>query len=592
MVSRKKAETTALLATSFLVFVTNALFELADASASAPFSLRHLLSAEPLQRLLELSQLSDDDEGDSLTRPFGGAAHARAAEEITGWFEDAGLQRVWLDAVGNVRGSLSFGGGGEKGEEDEADASVLLLGSHYDTVRGAGSYDGTLGIVAAVAAVKAASKRIAAAAKGLTTKNATKRKTVEVVAFSDEEGLRFGTTFLGSSALAGTLLSSGALEAAVDGEGVRLREALMELKEKREKKKSSSSTSSTSLDEDIAACALSSFSRPLSRYRGYVEAHMEQGPTLEAEKARLSVVSGISGQTRLGILLKGEVGHAGTVPMNSKNRGGIRHLRRDAAAGAAEVVVAVERICEEVIRGGAGLGRAPAASAALARALRAAAGEGGGAAAAAAASFLLDRSPPFLREGLERLRSNILFAAAKPDHLVCTVGRLSLHPNAPNVIAGSAELVADVRSSSDAARARVLEKIKIAVSKACSKRSLECRTETIHEARASAADPRLTAAVEKAARASEATFLREVVPKGGEIHDSPTTHVARPRPSGAGHDALALSAAAPVPVPWAMLFVRDVRGVSHSREERVRDGDVGAAAAALYELVVEHLGLG
>lgn len=583
-----------MLATSLVILIAT-VFERANASASSSaLSLRHLLSAEPLQRLRALSQLSDDDVGaeGSLTRPFGGPAHVRAAEEIKGWFEDAGLERVWLDAVCNVRGSLSFGGGSdnEKEVESEADddASELLLGSHYDTVRGAGSYDGALGIVAAVAAVKAAARRAAEAAEEPGAKTPSRRRTVEVVAFSDEEGLRFGTTLLGSSALAGTLLSSGALEVAVDGEGVRLRDALMELKEKRREERKS--TFSSSLDEDVAACALSSPSRPLSRYRGYVEAHMEQGPTLEAENARLSAESGISGQTRLGVLVKGEAGHAGTVPMNGN--GGIR-LRRDAAAGAAEVMLAVERICEAMSGGGGGgggIGR-KAAVAALARALRAATGNGGGAAAA----FLLDRSPLFLRESLQRLRSSLPPAA--PDHLVCTVGRLSLRPNAPNVIASSAELVADVRSSSDAARAKALDAIRAAIAKACSRRSLECETATIHEARASAADPKLTAAVEGAARASEAAFLREVMMSKEENDHSPTksttattpTHVARARPSGAGHDALALSAAR---VPWAMLFVRDVRGVSHSREERVRGGDVGAAAAALYELVVEHLGLG
>ena len=251
-----------------LLFATSCIFVAVLASTcaaeqAASLSLRPLLLAEPLQRLRALSKLSDDDGNDNLTRPFGGPAHARAAEEIRKWFEDAGLEKVKLDAVGNVRGALSFGES-EK-EEEEEDASVLLLGSHYDTVRGAGIYDGALGIVAAVAAVKAASRRIAAAeleaAGTRKEKKPSRRKTVEVVAFSDEEGLRFGTTFLGSSALKGTLLGSGALDSAVDSDGVTLREALLELKEKERKKKESSTSSSppsSSLDEDVAACALSS----------------------------------------------------------------------------------------------------------------------------------------------------------------------------------------------------------------------------------------------------------------------------------------------------------------------------------------------
>ena len=592
-----------LLATLFIFFIAMASSSKLAASSA---SLRHLLFAEPLQRLRALSKLSDDDgDNGALTRPFGGPAHALAAEEITKLFVDAGLQNVELDAVGNVRGGLSFGGERSQGveemeeEEEEEDGSVLLLGSHYDTVRGAGIYDGALGIVAAVAAVKAASKRIAELEKaGMIKKRkpSGKRKTVEVVAFSDEEGLRFGTTFLGSSALAGTLLGSGALDSAVDSDGVTLREALMELKRKK-KATSSSLTSPSSLDEDVAACALSASSpsrRHPSRYRGYVEAHMEQGPTLEAEGARLSVVSGISGQTRLGVVLKGSAGHAGTVPMNN----GRRHPhRRDAAAGAAEVVVSVERICEGMASEGrrsGGIGRATVT--ALARAV--AVGTGGGPAAAA----LSLRAPLFLREALERMKSSL---SPPPEHLVCTVGRLSLNPNAPNVIAGSASLVVDVRSSSDAARKKALDSIKAAIAKACSKRSLECENETIHEARASVADPELTAAVERAARASEATFasLREKGDGDGddgdddeEEEDAPPNahHVARARVSGAGHDALALAsdaAASAAPLRWAMLFVRDVKGRSHSKEEKVRDADVGAAAAALYELVLEHLRL-
>ena len=218
------------------------------------------------------------------------------------------------------------------------------------------------------------------------------------------------------------------------------------------------------------------------------------------------------------------------------------------------------------------------------------------------AALLLRPLPPFLRDVLERLTSSLSLSSLSStplEHLVCTVGRLSLDPNAPNVIAGSAELVVDVRSSSDAARARALRSIGAAVAAACSRRSLECKTETIHEARASAADPGLTSAVERAARASEAAALASSL-RGGDgdgssdggndgDENAPTAHhVARARASGAGHDAMALSAA---PLPWAMLFVRDVGGASHCREEKVRDGDVAAAAAALYRLVAEHLEL-
>lgn len=151
-----------------------------------------------------------------------------------------------------------------------------------------------------------------------TTLNASAllRRSLRVVGFADEEGVRFQSTYLGSRALAGSLAASGALDAR-DGAGVTLREAL----------------AAEGAGDEAALRALGVVP---SAARAYVEVHMEQGPVLEAANSRLAAVSGIAGQARLAVRLAGSQGHAGTVPMA---------LRRDPLPGAAEVVLALERLC-------------------------------------------------------------------------------------------------------------------------------------------------------------------------------------------------------------------------------------------------------
>jgi allantoate deiminase len=179
----------------------------------------------------------------------------------------------------------------------------LMLGSHFDTVRDAGKWDGPLGVVTAIACVADLHRR----GKRLPF-------AIEVVGFADEEGVRFASTLLGSRALAGTF-DPAVLEAR-DPAGVTMREALLRF----------------GLDPGQIHRA--------ARRRGdvlaYVELHIEQGPVLEAQNLPVGVVSAISGATRLLVDLRGMAGHAGTVPMA---------LRRDALAGAAECIVAIEAFC-------------------------------------------------------------------------------------------------------------------------------------------------------------------------------------------------------------------------------------------------------
>lgn len=243
-----------------------------------------------MDRLAELALFSDDADG--LTRLYLSPSHKRAADALAGWMRDAGLD-VRLDAVGSLIGRY---------EGAIAAAPALLVGSHIDTVRQAGKYDGALGVLAALAAVEALSRsgeRLPFA--------------VEVVAFGDEEGGRFPSTLRGSRALAGTLDATSLDER--DSDGISVREALV------------------SFGADPAKLPGSAMKR--DGVLGYVEIHIEQGPVLERASRPLGVVTAINGARRLGVVVQGTAGHAGTSPMA---------MRRDSLAAAAEMVLAVERI--------------------------------------------------------------------------------------------------------------------------------------------------------------------------------------------------------------------------------------------------------
>lgn len=247
---------------------------------------------EMMARLDRLATYTETP-GQGLTRVFLTPQLRAAGEQLITWMQAAGMQ-AGFDAIGNVVGRYP-------GEDDTAPA--LMLGSHYDTVRNAGKYDGPYGIVAAIAVVeslKAEGRRLPFP--------------IEVVAFGDEEGVRFKSTLIGSRALAGTL-DAAVLETR-DADGVSLRAALR-----------------TFGGDAEAAMRLG---RTRGSARAYLEAHIEQGPVLERDGVPVAIVTSIAGATRFVITLTGETGHAGTVPMR---------LRRDAAAAAAEFVLAVEARC-------------------------------------------------------------------------------------------------------------------------------------------------------------------------------------------------------------------------------------------------------
>jgi allantoate deiminase len=250
------------------------------------------LGDEIVGRINQLGAISETPE--HLARIFLSPEHRAAADLILSWMREAGMA-AHLDAIGNVCGRY---------EGDRPGLPCLMLGSHYDTVRDAGKWDGPLGLLTAISCVADLNKR------GRRLPFA-----VEVVGFADEEGVRFASTLLGSRAVAGTFVES-ALNSR-DHAGISMREALVQF----------------GLDpEHIGAAA-----RAPRELLAYVELHIEQGPVLEQQNLAVGVVTAIAGATRLAAKLTGMAGHAGTVPMA---------MRRDALAGAAECICMVEEFCK------------------------------------------------------------------------------------------------------------------------------------------------------------------------------------------------------------------------------------------------------
>jgi len=214
-------------------------------------------------------------------------------EEIARWMEPIGAH-VRIDAAGNFRGYYPA---------LQPNPPRLLIGSHLDTVPNAGAYDGILGVVIAVALLEELRGR-------------RLPFSIEVVGFSDEEGIRFGTPFIGSRALVGRLDQE--LLCVRDVRGISVRRAIEEFGLNPEK------ISEAELDRNTL---------------GYLEFHIEQGPVLEKLNLPLSPVDAIAGQSRLEFTFLGRANHAGTTPM---------HLRRDALAGAADWIGRVERLAQKV----------------------------------------------------------------------------------------------------------------------------------------------------------------------------------------------------------------------------------------------------
>jgi allantoate deiminase len=249
-----------------------------------------------VERCRQLAAGSYSEEPDRLTRRYGTHALLSTQDAVAGWMREAGMT-TWRDAAGNLIGRY---------EADRDDAKTFLLGSHLDSVRDAGAFDGPLGVLVAITCVDRFHRL------GIRLPFA-----VEAPAFADEEGLRFHSSYLGSRALVGTLDEETL--ALTDPDGISVREAMSEFGGDPEN--------------------LESAQRDPDSLLGYCEVHIEQGPRLESEDLPVGIVTGITSQSRVSLTFTGMAGHAGTVPMA---------LRYDALCAAAEFVLAAEAIANSV----------------------------------------------------------------------------------------------------------------------------------------------------------------------------------------------------------------------------------------------------
>jgi len=241
----------------------------------------------------ELAQFSETTEG--LTCTYFSPAHKAVAVRLREWMRSAGLAAE-IDAVGNVVGRYASAANASK---------TLIVGSHYDTVTNAGQFDGRLGILTALVV-----------ADHLHGTGQRLPFHLEVIGFSEEEGARFSTPYLGSSAIAGCFNET--VFDRQDLSGIDLATLLR--------------------TEGVDLAAIRKLARRPETLRGYLEVHIEQGPVLLENNLPVGIVTSIAASARFRITIRGVVGHAGTVPMS---------LRHDAAAAAAEIVLAVERRCAE-----------------------------------------------------------------------------------------------------------------------------------------------------------------------------------------------------------------------------------------------------
>lgn len=246
-----------------------------------------------MQRVQQLAAVSEHPE--HLTRTYLTPEHRQAGDLLALWMQQAGMS-TRRDAVGNICGRY---------EASQPGAPALLLGSHFDTVRNAGRFDGSLGVLAAIACVDELNrhrKRLPFA--------------VEAIAFADEEGVRFNATLIGSRAVAGTL--NPVLLELTDSSGISFHQAL--------------------IDYGLDPTGMRTAARQSHELLAYVELHIEQGPILLTENIPVGIVSAIAGANRLNVSVTGNPGHAGTVPMS---------LRQDALTAAAEAVLLVESLCRD-----------------------------------------------------------------------------------------------------------------------------------------------------------------------------------------------------------------------------------------------------
>lgn len=397
-----------------------------------------------MQRIEALAKISDDPK--SLTRTFCSPGMRRANALVGSWMRQAGMS-TRTDAIGNLIGHYS-----EK-STTESRKPKLLLGSHLDTIRNAGKFDGPLGVLVAIACVQQ-----------LHDSKARLPFEIQVIGFADEEGVRYQSTYLGSKVLAGTF--NPKVLNRLDSDGISMADAIRNF---------------GGNPKTLAKAKLNP-----KRLLGYVEIHIEQGPVLDKKNLSVGVVTAIAGQSRMCITFTGCAGHAGTTPMK---------LRHDALCAAAEFISMVES-----------------------------------------------------------------FAKCATD-LVATVGQISALPGASNVIPGEVTLTLDVRHPKDSVRKRAIATLKQKALQIAHQRDIKLTADLTHQTAAVACDRRLS----------------DLLAKAAQRHQKQIPLL----PSGAGHDAAAISAIAPV----AMLFVRCKGGISHHPDESASEKDIRVAVDVINSLL-------
>lgn len=242
-----------------------------------------------LQRINELASVSED--AGCITRTYGTGAFIEGRDKVQRWMTEAGLT-ARVDNMGNVRARLV---------SKNSHAKILVIASHIDTVINAGKFDGPLGVLVGLDLLE-----------HLVQSGTELPFHLELVAFCDEEGCRFHTTYLGSKTVAG-LLDNKVL-GTKDASGISLQQVIEQ-----------NGGNAGNLQDDAITGP---------EWLGYYEVHIEQGPVLEEKNIPVALVTAIAGQRRVSIAFKGEAGHAGTVPMN---------MRKDALACAAEFITETEK---------------------------------------------------------------------------------------------------------------------------------------------------------------------------------------------------------------------------------------------------------
>ena len=247
-------------------------------------------TAHILTRTEQLAAISEDASGATVTRTFGTPAFVRGRDLVQSWFEAAGLV-TRLDGIGNLRGRWASRRPG---------AQTFVLASHIDTVVNAGKYDGPLGVLMGLSLVE-----------DIIQQQVDLPFHLELMAFSDEEGVRFHTAYLGSKVVTGAF--DPALLAKTDAQGLTLAQAIVEM--------------------GGDAAQIPAGVLPAAGWLGYFELHIEQGPVLWESGVPVALVTALAGQQRVELAWQGMAGHAGTVPMAR---------RQDALGAAAEFVLAAE----------------------------------------------------------------------------------------------------------------------------------------------------------------------------------------------------------------------------------------------------------